>query len=307
MTEIRHCFLAYRALSRSLAVLCALLACHAPAQAGTTVFTYYAGESRTDVRHNYKTEALKLALDKTRDKYGAYQLTPSPIMSSRRVLSAASNNELPNLMLVRSYQSDAARQNLIFSKFPVDLGILGYRVCFVSPQAKEKLREVSTLDELKNFSIGQGSGWADVDILRRNGFTVIEVSSYESLFRMIGANRFDLLCRGANEFYEEYREHPNLPYDESIALAYLKPSFFHTHKSNRKGLERVEEGLKLAYRDGSLQKLWRKYYTKSLKFAKLSQRKIFWLDNPFLPDLDFNYRQYIYDPLAASEKTPPRR
>lgn len=272
------------------------------ASASGTVFTYRVGESEADVRHNYEKDLLQLALEKTRKKFGSYQLKPTPAMSARRGIADANANRYPNFMIKRGYQSNAERNNLIFVRFPVDLGILGYRVCFISPQAKEQIGEVSSLDDLRKFTIGQGSGWSDVQILRHSGFRLVEIPSYESLFRMVAINRFDLFCRGANEVFEEVEGRPSLILDETFALAYPKPVFFHTHESNRQAAERIEEGLKLAYRDGSLQKLWRKHYMKSVDFVKLNKRKIFWLENPLVHDLDFNYQQYFYDPHAVAVK-----
>ena len=59
-------------------------------------------------------------------------------------------------------------------------------------------------------------------------FKVVEVSRYESLFRMVAINRFDLFCRGTNELLEEFNAHrdiPDLTYDEAISIAYPMPRF----------------------------------------------------------------------------------
>ena len=159
---------------------------------------------------------------------------------------------------------------------------------------------MTRLEELRRYSHGQGAGWADVGILRANGFKVQEVSSYESLFPMVAAGRFDLLCRGANELLDEYRLHSTIPgfaYDSSFALVYPLPRFFFTSRENGKAIERVTRGLELAYRDGSLQKLWEAQYRESVDFAKLRSRRIFRLENPLIRNIDFDFRKYDYDPL----------
>jgi hypothetical protein len=104
---------------------------------------------------------------------------------------------LPNYFIKLSYEPDYKERGMAYVPFPVDLGIVGYRVCFCSPEVAEKVAGVVTLKELRTFSHGQGSGWSDVGILRHNGFKVIEIPNYESLFRMVAADRFDLYCRGA--------------------------------------------------------------------------------------------------------------
>ena len=46
------------------------------------------------------------------------------------------------------------------------LGIVSYRICFVSPQQQAAVRQVTDLAGLRRFTFGQGKGWLDVDILR---------------------------------------------------------------------------------------------------------------------------------------------
>lgn len=264
------------------------------------VITYRAQESKSDMRYEYDTLLLKLALDKTKHNYGDYKFVPSPVMNYSRAKIKLMKNEYPNFFVKLSYEDKfKEKMNLNFVKFPVDLGIVGYRVFFVSEQIKKKVSEAVTLDDLKKFTIGQGSGWSDISILRSAGFNVIEVPLYESLFSMVAANRFDLLSRGTNELLGEYESHKhmkNFTYDTSICLSYPLPRFFYTHASNTKAIQRVMEGLQIAYEDGSLQKLWMEQYRDSITFVNLNIRKIIKIENPNILNLDFNYQQYFYKP-----------
>lgn len=52
----------------------------------------------------------------------------------------------------------------------------------------------------------------------------------------------------------------------------------------------------MAYKDGSLQKLWESNYKESIDLAKLHKRKIFKIKNPSLGNLDSSYEQYFYKP-----------
>lgn len=280
----------------------------APGDDPVSVFTYRAPESDSDHRYDYDTAALRLALEKTRQEYGPYRLEPSPAMTFPRAISAVSRNEYPNFFVKLSYEEEhVSQRNMTFAKFPVDLGIVGYRVCFTSPQSREKVKAAKSLDDLKKFSIGQGRGWADVEILRHNGFQVVEASNYENLFRMVANHRFDLFCRGTNELLDEYEAHrniDNLTYDQTFSIAYPLPRFFFTHHSNKKTAERITEGLLAAFRDGSLQELWRKNYWNSINFVRLDKRRIYWLENPLLKGLGFNYRQYFFNPLSDTNYRP---
>lgn len=253
-------------------------------------------------RYVYDIEVLRLALDKTRTTHGSYQLQAIPAASYARMLHSLRNNTYPNMLLEISYDKQLEDTGeLTYINFPIELGIIGYRVCFVNPLVKDKVKQAKTLADLLPYSMGQGVGWADIDILRHNGFTVTEVSNYTSLFKMVAGGRYDLLCRGANELmmeYEQYKHIGNLTYDDSFALVYRLPRFFYLSNKNIALKQRVEEGLKIAYADGSLLALWNKHNLQSIQFTRLPTRKIFYLDNPLISNLPKDYEQYFIDPMA---------
>ncbi len=268
-----------------------------PAFSEMTV-TYRSQESVNDIRQEYNIALLELALQKTTTEYGPYKLIPSIRMNAARSLVAAKNNEFENFFIKRSV-SKMLLNELSYVSFPVDRGIVGYRVFFVSPDARDRLKNVNTIEELKLFTMGQGIGWLDIKILEHNGFRVITGSSYEGLFNMVARGRFDLFPRGTNELYGEFKSHStikDLIYDDSIALYYPLPRFFFTAKKNLIARKRIEDGLIAAYNDGSFIKIWKKFYTQSLDFVDLKNRKILKIDNPFLVGVDKSYERYLYTP-----------
>lgn len=264
-----------------------------------TVFTYRAPESDMDTRYDYDRELLQLALDKTVDDFGQYKLVASPRMNFVRAMEVLKTDQLQNAMFKFSATDDLAK-DYDYVAFPVDLGIVGYRVNFVSPQTEAKLASVNTIDGLLKYSVGQGYGWGDVEILEKAGFKVQTVSSYESLFKMVAANRFDLFPRGANEIMQEYpdrKSNKNLIIDDKICIFYPLPRFFFTTKGNTEAAKRVQAGLKKAYEDGSYQELWNKYFKANIEYVHLNNRKIFKLDNPFINTIDpAVYEPYFYKP-----------
>ncbi len=268
-----------------------------------TIFTYRSAESKLDVRYNYDTSLLQLALENTLDTDGPYKLIPSPLMNFARAHAYIQENSLPNFFVKLSYELDFQNRNMAFVPFPVDLGIVGYRVCFAHPEVVDQLSQVQSLEDLRRFTHGQGSGWSDVKILRHNGFNVTVAPSYQSLFRMVALRRFDLFCRGTNELLDELTSHQhiqNLSYDSSFTIAYPLPRFFYTNAANSDALDRIRRGILIAYNNGSLQALWRKQYQKSVDFARLSSRRVFTLENPLTDGLNFNYKQYFYNPFTST-------
>lgn len=262
-----------------------------------TVITLRAPETAADKRKDYPNATVKLALDKTQAKYGSYTLKYTAQMNTQRLLAAARANVLPNL-LIQSVYDDAifAKDGLTFIDIPFDLGITSYRICFINPTLQDELKSIKHIEHLKRFSIAQGMGWPDTKILRHNGFKVIESNSYDGLFKMIPARRADLFCRGINELKNEYNHYDNLgglSYDKSFALFYPLPRYFYLNEANRELKARIEEGLKIAYKDGSLKRLLFEFYADDIKFSTIPQRHLFQLENPSLKGLDPKYKDYL--------------
>ncbi|GEM_PF-1980343 len=211
-----------------------------------TRFTYISPESEHDPRMTYDRELLRLALDKTRDTFGDYEMFPAPPMTKARVRLSLQLNSFTNLFAMDSYSSTRDGRGLAYARFPIHLGIVSYRICFVSPRQQAAMAKVHDLAGLRRFTFGQGKGWLDVEILRHAGLKVVEVDGYEMLFKMVARGRFDLLCRGASELHSELLTHKDiegLQMDNYLLLYYPLPRVFYTNMANSEALKRVETGL----------------------------------------------------------------
>ena len=268
------------------------------ADAAPLVVTLRQPASANDPRDTYPRAFIRLALEKTVATHGPYTIQYSPRMNDQRALASAEASLYPGFLTVVVPSADGSSNDLIPVRFPLYLDMAGYRVCFVSPQAKTAVAKVRTLDELRRFTVAQGVGWLDVHILRANGFQVEEVTSYEAMFKMVAQSRFDLFCRSVVEVRREAESNADLPdliLDKTFALVYDLPQFFYTHRSNRSLADRVTQGLEMAYADGSLQALFRTHMSESLRFADLSKRRLFRLNAPPPKGIDFDYRRYRLD------------
>lgn len=264
-----------------------------------TRYTYVSPESERDPRTTYDRELLRLALDKTRDQFGDYVMVPAPSMTKARERLSLQLDSFPNFFVMDSYSRTRERLGLAYVRFPIHLGIVSYRICFVSPQQQAAVARVTDLKGLRQFTFGQGRGWLDVDILRHAGLEVVDIEGYELLFKMVARGRFDLFCRGVSELRSEqltHQEIEGLKVDDALMLYYPLPRVFYTNPHNREALKRVEQGLQLAWQDGSLQALWRKSFGPAIAFAKLPERRLIRLENPFLKGISFDYRPYFYNP-----------
>jgi len=270
------------------------------AQAAPPLFTYRAAESPQDVRNQYDLALLRLALDKTREQYGDYRLQASPPMNTIRAEQELEQGSFPNFIIKQSYNPEYERRGMRRGQYEVDLGVVGYRVCYTRASLLPALAKHHSLADWQGDLYGQGSGWMDVPILQHNGFRVLAVAQYRNLFPMVARGRFDLFCRGINEIRDEWPEasaQPGLVLEPGMMLYYDLPRFFYAHPRDAEGLARVDAGLQQAAADGSLMALWRHYYLPSVRFVKPQQRQLFRLDNPMLAGMVWAPDQLLFDPL----------
>lgn len=246
-----------------------------------------------DTHHVYSTALLQLALEKTRPEYGDYRLNPIPPRNYARALKALVDNDYPNLVIETSYEQALTHNvSLTFINFPMDLGVLGYRVCFMNPKLKAAGVKLDSLKALSKYSFVHGVGWADTLIFRHNGLKVREIDNYDSIFLMVIGGRVDFFCRGINEILgeiEQFSQLNNLVIDDHFMLVYPLPRFFYLNSQSSVAKERIEAGLKKAYADGSLQVLWKAHYHTSLDYVRIKGRKIIAMKNPLLEGLHVSF------------------
>ena len=205
---------------------------------------------------------------------------------------------MPNFLVATGPESGRAA-GLVPVLFPIHLGANGYRVCFVHAPRQAAVRAADSLEAVARLHHVQGRDWADVPILRANGFAVTEVNTYESLFQLIEVGRADLFCRSVLEVGEELRAHAGvagLALDDSLLLAYELPQYLYTHPANKAAIDRIARGLRRAFADGSLQALLRRYLQPSLAALKLPQRRLFTLATPSTALVEMNDKPYQVDP-----------
>ncbi len=281
-----------------------LLGAAMPARAHELTITLRAPDSPTDLRNAYVRDAVQLALDKTRASDGPYRLQLSRQMNKRRALLEAAQQAAPNFLIATGPEAGRAA-GLVPVLFPIHLGVNRYRVCFVHGPRQARVREAATLAEVAQLRHVQGRGWADVDILRANGFTVEEVNTYEGLFQMVALGRADLFCRSVLEVGQEWQLHAGLrglALDDGLMLVYDLPQYLYTHPGNQAVIERLARGLRLAHADGSLQALLRQHLQPSLALLNLAQRRQLPLTLPSPPGAEMDDRPFQLDLLRPASR-----
>jgi len=239
------------------------------------------------VRYAYHYELLDALLKRTVARYGSFVMRPytEPISSARGWQEALSGE------LLNVYFSDVGHriidEGMIPIPYPVDKGLLGYRICLIVKQDQAKIDRIDSIDQLRALTVGQGRDWGDVKIYEYNRIPIDSTSTYDSLFAMLAHGRFDLFPRGATEIQQEMAaygpRYPDLVIDRHLLVRYPFAQFFYVSKSAPRLAARLEDGFEQMVRDGSFDALFNRHFARSLRELELHGRVIIDLDNPFLP------------------------
>jgi len=289
-------------MKRSLAISLLFVILTSTMAIGQTTVVYPAFESGADSRYNDLVEILKTALEKTVADYGPYTLQPSKSgMNEARSLAELRN---PAGMVNIAWCGTSVQKEKTYRavRIPLRKGILGYRVALIAKNRQADIDKIRNLHELEKVRVGQGIGWGDVAIYKTNGIKVY-MAGYESLFKMVAANRVDLFPRGINEVFPEYAARraaiPNLAVEKNLLVYYPWPYYFFFNKSDKSLAKRVETGIRKMMKDGSFDAIFMKYNRTSIIKANLKNRRIIRIKNPFLPkDTPLADASLWFDPAA---------
>lgn len=286
-----------------LACLCLMLSL--PVVAAEQQVVYPAPESPNDVRHADVLELLHGALERTVAQYGPYRLRPSsvPMNKARQIASIMHGEELT---VIWGGVSTELERDCRPIRIPLRKGLIGYRIALIAKERQAEFDQLKTADDLKHLLIGQGNGWADVEILRHAGFKV-ETNSYASLFSMVAANRVDLFLRGLPEVFDEYDANhtqvPNLAVEQHLVIHYDDPYYLYVGKNDAVLAKRLETGLRAMIKDGSFDEIFWRFHGAAIRRAKLSERRIIHIDNPLLsPETPLSDKSLWFDPTAGKPK-----
>ena len=283
-----------RAFRRAMAVFFLALGLSGAAMADPVPpmsYIYHRDEGDIDLRNQYLWRMLRGALDHTRAAYGDYVLEPSIAMHEKRRIYVLENNEAGiNVSLFPAQRG--LDEKLVPVRIPVDKGMLGYRVLLIRESDQPMFAAVRTIEDLKNVRFGLLSWWEDVPIMKEAGLGVVSGTSYEGLFKMLGAGRFDALSRSSSEVVQEYelrrKDLPGVVIEKTLLLHYPMPAYFWfpNTEDGRQRAERVRIGLQAMIKDGSFQGLFEQEFGPLIKRLDMDHRRVIELANPLLGDND---------------------
>jgi hypothetical protein len=293
-----------RALLLSKLWLYCLLGCGCISTYGwsTTIITYPQTESRTDPRARYPIALLQLCLAKTSLDF---QLRPSadPMQQARSLRLVETNGGVDVLWTLTSIAREAKLRAI---RIPIDRGLMGWRLLLIKQQDQEKFDHITSVEGLALLEGGQGHDWPDLPILRLGKLSVTGSSSYQGLFKMLARGHIDYFPRSAMEIWPELDahqgQHGNIDFavEETMAIHYPAALYFFVHKNNQQLADALENGLRLAIADGSMQQLFNQFFHATLNLSRLHERRVITLENPLLPkETPLANASYWFNPAEA--------
>ena len=247
---------------------------------------------KTPKRDQYQTAALTLALQKTLPTYGPFSVERVvDTMSTTRIRREIHSGKRMNVHAGpwRDLDADDPLERAIMIGTPVLGGLLGYRRLIVRRDDLPKFQAIKTDAQLKRLVAGQGRGWVDNDVLRHNGYQVVDSGNIATLLDMLVSHRFDYLPISVVEADFLMEEHAQLV--DTLALVpglmlyYPLPVVYYVSAKAPRLAQRLETGLAMAKRDGSLDALTARYFAKEIGLVKASAGRCFTLAHPLLPKI----------------------
>lgn len=215
-----------------------------------------AGSLEPEVTSHFYEQALLLALEKTRHPHEQIHVDYH---------TAEVNRERARLLvkqgvldIIWSSSNKKRERQLTAVKFNLIRGINEYRLLLIRADDQPTFNQVKSLADLQKLRIGSGIHWSDTEIYRFNGLPLITSYAYDSMFRMLGAKRFDYMARSIQEIdYElEHYGKLGLTVEKNLAIHYPQPIYFFVNNDNHALAQRIQKGLEMARDDGSLDALF---------------------------------------------------
>ena len=132
------------------------------------------------------------------------------------------------LDVVWTMTSVEREQQALPIRVPLFKGLFGWRLLLATPEVAERMRNVQTLSDLRQFSMVQGHEWPDTGILQANGIPVVISPNYDAMFKQLRLGRVDCFPRSVEEIWWELERHgqglvvvPNLCLHYPAAVYYF--------------------------------------------------------------------------------------
>ncbi|MDO6422551.1 diguanylate cyclase [Saccharophagus degradans] len=199
--------------------------------------------------------------------------------------------------------SPSLEETLLPIRIPIFKGLIGHRIFVIKAGDEKKFSHITTLQQLKQLTAGQGQFWGDTAILENAGLPVTKAVKGDNLWSMLDEKRFDYLALAIHEPWTELQRRSNLSLavEQNILLIYPFAMYFYVSPKNTLLYEQIKTGMNIAIEDGSYDELLfnSPMIREALALANVSTRRIIRIDNKTMhPNTPIHIKHYWFDPLA---------
>lgn len=245
-------------------------------------------------RDLYQIAVLHLALEKTKNTYGAYEFIQIKHQyTAKRAMREISRGEEINIEANPHFSNgvelagDQWAQNFRID-IPLLRGLLGCRQLVVRRQDLDKFQRIKTAEQLKLLKAGQGKDWDEVSVYKYNGYSISDSANYQNLLPQLVAGRFDYVPFSVIEVEQILKDSPQyaaqLAIVPNLLIYYPFPVFFTVSEQYPELAARLRDGLIMAQADGSLDQVFNQYFPDVNQIISSSANRVFVLANPSVPE-----------------------
>ena len=244
--------------------------------------------NRSQIRQVYEKEVLIAVLTATENDYGPWEITETldeyPGDEEARVFIEKGHD----LFVTIAGNQKFSNGDMIVIPKPMTKNLLGYRIPIIRKSDSNTFQDISNREEVQQLMHGIPETWSDAVIFRKNGYYVVEEGDFDDVFDRLENGLFDYTAFGANEVQSVYEnraiQRDGLTIDQNLLFFYPFPLVFYVNPNLPDLADRVEEGMQRIISSGVLDNIFKSYYGDIVEKLNLTDRQLFILDNPLVPD-----------------------
>lgn len=247
------------------------------------------------IKEELAFRVLELALSKSAP--GTKYHFDTENKNEAQLITEIENNKVDIMWSGAAKEKDDAMLGI---RIPILKGLLGHRIFIIRKDSVGDFAKINTLEDLKKYQAGQGKFWGDTAVLKNAGLPTVTATKFINLFPMLEGGRYDYFPRAVHEPWIEVEEQKDLGLvvDSHVMLVYPYAMYFYVKKGNQKLHDLIYRGFEMAIEDGSYDELFFNHpmIRDVLEKAKLNDRVVFHIDNPFMhPDTPLDRKEFWLD------------
>lgn len=244
--------------------------------------------NRSQARQVYERKVLEEVLAATEDDMGGWEISETLDEYPGAAEAGVFSEKGHDLFVTIAGNQNFGEHDMIVVPHLLTKNLLGYRVPIIREEDAAIFAKIEREEELQALNHGIPETWSDAVIFRHNGYSVAEEGDFDDIFERLSAGRFDYSAYGLNEvlgvFENRASKQPGLTIDENVLVFYPFPLVFYVNPRRTELARRIETGMQRIIASGRLEEVFDAHYGDIVEELRLSERTLFVLDNPLLPD-----------------------